>query len=289
VHLVNPDPNLMNDNGGWGLVGVLVGAAVFLAVETALFFSIAYLNDADDEVWLRATLASRSFYVTEVSVLLMGGLSAAVWTAGAWFLVLLIPVYAIAQQAALSDTMKHLAETDDKTGLLRFESWRQMAVVEQGRCHERDRPWSVAFLDLDHFKAYNDQWGHLVGDSALAAVASVLRDGLRSRDLVGRFGGEEFCVFLPDTGLAEATAISDRVRVAISDCVLPDSGAHSTISVGVVTFLPTADHVDFVDALTAADRTLFEAKMSGRNKVCAHEVAPTVGWLEASYGEDLAG
>jgi diguanylate cyclase (GGDEF)-like protein len=285
AHSIDPNPNFMNDNGGWGLLSALGAAVAFLAVETALFFAVAYLNDAEDEVWLRRTLASRSFYVTELSVLLMGALSAAVWTAGAWFLLLLIPVYAIAQRAVLSDNLRHRAETDDKTGLLRFESWRSMALVEQERCQERGRPWSVAFLDLDHFKAYNDRWGHLVGDTALAAIASVLRDGLRSRDLVGRFGGEEFCVFLPDTALGEATAISERLRLAVSDCVLPDSRAHSTTSVGVVTFLPSADKVQLGDALNAADQALFEAKASGRNRVCAREVAPTVGWLAATYGE----
>jgi diguanylate cyclase (GGDEF)-like protein len=207
-------------------------------------------------------------------VLLMGGLSAAVWTAGAWFLVLLVPVYALAQRAAMSDTLRQRADTDDKTGLLRFESWRALAVTEQERCHARGRAWSVGFLDLDHFKAYNDRWGHIAGDSALAAVAAELRAGLRSRDLVGRFGGEEFCVFLPDTGAEESASIAERLRAAVANLDLPESGARSTISVGVVTFLPRTSTVQMVDALTAADRTLFEAKVSGRNRVCAREVGP---------------
>ncbi|NUR09126.1 MAG: GGDEF domain-containing protein [Nocardioidaceae bacterium] len=267
------DPNLMYGDGRWGLVEVLLTAAVFLAVETVLFHAVAYLNIADDEVWLRRTLAGRSFYVTEATVLLMGGLSAAVWTAGAWFLFLLVPVYALAQRAALSDTLRERAATDDKTGLLRFESWRVLAVAEHERCRERARPWSVAFLDLDHFKAYNDRWGHLAGDSALAAVAGVLRSEVRSRDLVARFGGEEFCVFLPDTTHDEAAAIADRLRLAVATLDLPDSTDRSTISVGVVTVAPQPTPVEFVDALTAADAALFAAKMSGRNRVFTQPLA----------------
>ena len=145
----------------------------------------------------------------------MGALSAAVWTAGAWFMLLLVPVYILAQQAALNEPLRERAETDEKTGLLRFESWRSLAVAEQQHCEAKLRSWSVAFADLDHFKLYNDEFGHLAGDAALAAVADVLREQLRSRDVVGRFGGEEFCVLLPDTSAAEALAIAERLCRAV--------------------------------------------------------------------------
>jgi diguanylate cyclase (GGDEF)-like protein len=276
------DPNWMAGEGGRGLLATCTGAAVFLAVETALFHGSAYLNRAEDEAWLRRTLRGRSFYVTEGGVLLMGALSAAVWTAGAWFLLLLVPVYATAQRAALHEPLRERAETDDKTGLLRFESWRQLAVAEQARCAAKGRPWSVAFADLDHFKRYNDEFGHLVGDSALGAVAEVLRAQLRSRDLVGRFGGEEFCVFLPDTPAAEARAVAERLCRAVAERDLPGSGTRTTVSVGVATFAAGVEVTQFVDALTVADRALFEAKVAGRNRVVAREVAAgEVDWLEA--------
>jgi diguanylate cyclase (GGDEF)-like protein len=271
---VHDDPNLMAADGGWGLVAVLCAAAVFLAVETLLFHGSAYLNDAEDEAWLRQTLAGRSFYLTEASVLLMGGLSAAVWTAGAWFLVLLVPVYALTQQAALHATLRQRAETDDKTGLLRFESWRPLALAEQRRCQNKQRPWSLAFADLDHFKAFNDRWGHLAGDDALASVAGLLRSHLRSRDLVARFGGEEFCVLLPDTGAEEAAAVAERLRCAVADEPLLEGRARLTVSLGIVTYLPGSGEPEFAHALTAADRALFAAKVAGRDRVCARVVAP---------------
>jgi diguanylate cyclase (GGDEF)-like protein len=284
AHRVNGgDPNLMNDNGGWGLLGILAATAVFLVVETALFHGIAYLNDAEDEAWLRRTLAGRSFYLTEASVLLMGALSAAVWTSGAWFLLLLIPVYGLAQRAVMHEPLREKAETDDKTGLLRFESWRSLAVAEQRRCELQGRPWSLAFADLDHFKAYNDAYGHLSGDAALAAVAGSLRGQVRGRDLVGRFGGEEFCVFLPDTAAPEAAVVAERLRAAVADLDLPGTDGRATVSIGMVTRSAGGQRTEFIDALTAADRALFTAKMSGRDQVCLSDLAtaPSAGGAAA--------
>jgi diguanylate cyclase (GGDEF)-like protein len=239
-----------------------------------LFHAVAYLNHAEEEQWLRRTLAGRSFYATEASVLLMGALSAAVWVGGVWFLVLLVPVYGLAQRAAMHEPLRELAEKDGKTGLLRFESWRRIAVAERQRCQAKGRSWSVAFADLDHVKGYNDNYGHLAGDEALAALAGVLHSELRSRDLVGRFGGEEFCVFLPDTAAAEAALVAERLRRAVAACVLPGTGAHATVSIGVVTIGPRLDGLEFIEVLTAADGALFEAKMSGRDRVCARELDP---------------
>ena len=267
AHRVNHGvPNLMDANGGWGLLGTVLAAATFLAVETVLFHAIAYLNVAEDERWLRRTLADRSFYLTEAAVLLMGGLSAAIWTSGAWFLLLLLPVYGLAQRAVMTAPLRERAETDEKTGLLRFESWRELAVAEQRRCRDRGRAWSVVFADLDHFKSYNDTYGHLAGDAALVAVAEALRGELRSQDLVGRFGGEEFCVFLPDTPPLVAGVVAERLRGAVAGCRLPALGSHATISLGLVS-CAAGDDVELVEALTAADRALFTAKVAGRDRV----------------------
>ena len=105
-----------------------------------------------------------------------------------------------------------------------------------------------------------------MGDAALLEVADVLREQLRGRDLVGRFGGEEFCVFLPDTRAEEAHAIAERLCRAVAERELPGSGRRTTVSLGVVTFAGGADSPRFIDALTAADRALFRAKTLGRNR-----------------------
>ncbi len=109
--LYGHETNLMLGDGGPGLVTVLLAAGVFLACETVLFLGTAYLNHAHDEVWLRQTLRSPSFYLTEAAVLLVGGLLAAVYNGGAWFIILFVPIYAMAQRAALHEPLRARAET----------------------------------------------------------------------------------------------------------------------------------------------------------------------------------
>jgi signal transduction histidine kinase len=99
----------MTANGGRGAATLVIAAAVFLVVETALFSGSALLNHAEDEVWLRRTLTSRAFYLTESGVLLIGALLAAVWTSGAWFVLLLVPVYALVQRAVLLEPLRERA------------------------------------------------------------------------------------------------------------------------------------------------------------------------------------
>jgi len=271
--ILGSQPNLMDGDGARGLLAVLVAAAVFLAVETALFHGSAYLNEADDETWLRHTLRSGSFYLTEAGVLLVGGLSAAIWTGGPWFLVLLIPVYALTQRAVLHEPLRERAEHDDKTGLLRFESWRLLAVTASARCSRKQRPWSVVFADLDSFKHFNDTWGHIAGDEALVTVAHGIRAELRDDDVLGRFGGEEFCVLLPGVDAEEATKVAERIRTGVSTLDMPGT-QQVTISLGVASVEPTSGDVEFATVMAAADKALFEAKAAGRNTTRLHTISP---------------
>jgi diguanylate cyclase (GGDEF)-like protein len=255
------------EGGVAGLVLLLVAGAVFLAVETVLFHGSAYLNSREDEVWLRATLRSPGFYLTEAATLGVGALSAAVWAVQTWLVLLMIPIYGITQRAALHEPLLERANIDAKTGLLRFEAWRRLALAERDRCTARNRPWSIVFADLDQFKAYNDRWGHLAGDEALSAVAELVKATVRSRDLVGRFGGEEFCLLLPDTTPEEAAEVAERLRLSVAGLLLPLTGCGITISLGVAGAETGAGCVQLVDALTHADRALLQAKAAGRDSV----------------------
>lgn len=258
-------PDLMDGLGGTGLLAVAVAAVAFLVVETVLFHGSAYLNHRSDEVWLRQTLRTPSFYLTETGMLCVGGLSAAIWTGGGWFVLLLGPMYLLTQRAALHEPLRVRAEHDDKTGTLRFESWRRVAIAAADRCQRQGRPWSLMFADLDHFRAFNETWGHLVGDDALVVVADTIRSQLRSSDVLGRFGGEEFCVFLPDVGEGTADRIAERIRRAVAATTVP-AAAPVTISIGVAAVQPTDEAREFVTVLTAADRALYDAKRCGRNR-----------------------
>ncbi len=264
-------------NGPRALLVVCAAAAVFLAVETVLFLGSAFLNDADDEVWLRRTLRSARFYVTEGAMVLVGGLSAAVWASNPWLLPLLLPAYGLAQQAALHDPLAQQAKTDSKTGLYRYESWRSLALAEHERCVAKHRGWAVIFADLDRFKPYNDTWGHLAGDAALVAVADLLRTQLRARDLVGRFGGEEFCLFLADATPDGAAEVAERLRAGVEALELPDTGARVTLSLGVASADPGQAAFDLARAIHAADQALYRAKERGRNAVHAETLGGPSG------------
>lgn len=263
------DARLTYASGPRGLVAVLAAAAVFLIVETVLFHGSAYLNRPDHEIWLRRTLRGQSFYVTESAVLLVGGLSAAIWTAGPWLLVLLVPVYGLAQRAALHAPLRQRADYDEKTGVLRFQAWRRNAELSAERCARRRRPWSVLFVDIDHFKRFNDTFGHLAGDRALLVVAQSIVEELGEGAVTGRFGGEEFCVFHQGSA-AEAVAIADRIRGAVAR--LDEPGVQGlTISVGLATARPE-DDVDLDLILDHADRALLQAKQAGRNATAVRVV-----------------
>ncbi len=211
----------------------------------------------------------------------MGGLSAAIWTGAPWFLLLLVPVYALTQRAALHAPLRERADGDEKTGLLRFDAWRRLAELGVQRCQRRHEPWNVMFIDVDHFKRFNDTWGHLAGDRALVAVArtiaQVLAASVGQRAVLGRFGGEEFCVFIesPDH---EASAAAEQIRVAVShldssELGIPH-GEQVTISIGMATVRPGAP-ARLPSVLEEADHALFHAKEAGRNTTVTQVVAAT--------------
>ena len=126
-------------------------------------------------------------------------------------------------------------------------------------------PLGLLLLDLDHFKQVNDQRGHAVGDQVLANVGATLRSVLRDRDFAGRNGGEEFAVLLPDTDIAVALEVAERVRAAIAEITLPGTDVPVTASIGVAGFPDHASTLERLERL--ADAALYLAKRQGRNRV----------------------
>jgi diguanylate cyclase (GGDEF)-like protein len=162
------------------------------------------------------------------------------------------------------EQLRTQALTDALTGLYNrrhFES-TLLAALEDGRRH--GEPTSVAYFDIDAFKAINDQFGHACGDDALCAFALTLRAHTRAGDIPCRTGGEEFCVVLPRTDLVQATALAHRINAAIRDAHLGPS-RDMTVSVGVATAAGSTDDVD--QLMLTADAALLHAKRSGRDQV----------------------
>ncbi len=162
------------------------------------------------------------------------------------------------------------ARTDALTGLANRRSYMEQLRREMALAVRRRRPLSVAMLDIDHFKAVNDEFGHPAGDHTLAELASRLTAIARASDLVARVGGEEFAWLMPDTGLAEAWQAAERARRAIAGQPMPGGIGTVTVSLGVA----DRDGAASAEELHAnADAALYAAKTAGRDLVAVHESA----------------
>ena len=161
-----------------------------------------------------------------------------------------------------------LSITDGLTSLWNRRQFDLRLIAEQQRAVRFGEPFSIVLLDLDQMKWVNDTQGHQAGDAVLIELASRLAGGVRDVDLVARFGGDEFALILPNTGLGGALRLADKVRGLIADQPFDPGGGESvnlTVSVGVASF---PEHGDNARALLqAADEALYQAKEAGRNRV----------------------
>lgn len=171
-----------------------------------------------------------------------------------------------------------MAKTDCLTGIYNRRYLDQRLQEELDRCRRHGSPLSILLLDIDHFKKINDTYGHLCGDYALRGIATELRRSLRSIDILGRYGGEEFCCILPETPLDQACKLAERCRAEISAAPLCciDQQLTVTASIGVAGQL-SGDTMDRL--IKRADDALYQAKHQGRNRVCC--LAPPREMLDA--------
>jgi len=164
---------------------------------------------------------------------------------------------------------KEMSITDSLTKLYNSRHFMRQLKSEIERSERYERPLSVMLLDIDNFKNYNDTYGHLEGDNALATVADVIRKSLRSSDTGFRFGGEEFTVILPEADIDEALDVAERLRKNIeNDWLSPLSKLKScvTTSIGVAKHSPGELYPALIER---ADKAMYSAKQKGKNRVCA--------------------
>jgi diguanylate cyclase (GGDEF)-like protein len=174
-----------------------------------------------------------------------------------------------------SNKFAELSNLDALTGLFNRRWFDEALPKDWKRAVRAGSPVSLAMLDIDHFKLYNDRHGHVEGDVCLRAVGGVLDGALkRPGDWAVRYGGEEFALWLPDTGPEGASLMAEGIRAKVEALGEEGAGLRSTvtISIGLVSVVPE-HRLPWLDLVRAADRALYEAKAAGRNRVVAKGTA----------------
>ncbi len=172
------------------------------------------------------------------------------------------------ENARLFQQVQQFAITDSLTGFYNRRYFYELAEIEMRRSRRYGSDLSLVLIDIDFFKQVNDRLGHTVGDRVLAQLSECLRAHIRDSDSCGRYGGEEFVILLPETNLKQASDVAERLRRAAENCIttVDHSQVRITISLGVAQMDEYCTNID--DLFRRADRALYFAKQSGRNRVC---------------------
>jgi diguanylate cyclase (GGDEF)-like protein len=261
----------------WTLLVVACGL-LRLALNDGLVF--AAVKGAAPETRLRSEITGAEAIYGNSAELALGTLVTFVAAHAALAAVLALPLVISLQRSLRHSQLVAEASVDAKTGLLNDRTWRRRAADEVARATRAGVPVAVGILDIDHFKAVNDTYGHPAGDQVLEALASVLTAKLPGCEIVGRTGGEEFAFVLPDTTPRAAIEIAERLRKTITLTAFPCEGTSGqalvcvTVSIGLaVTSRPRQNLGKYYGT---ADRALYAAKQSGRDAV----------WLVRADGAD---
>lgn len=171
------------------------------------------------------------------------------------------------QNARTYKELEELANLDGLTYLYNRRCFFDLANREFARVKRHQRALAAMMIDVDHFKIINDSFGHRVGDQVLYRIAQICKEGLRTIDLIGRYGGEEFAVILPDTNQAEAQYVAERIcrQIASAKIDTPAGEQHVTVSIGVAIFDSSCLRLE--DLLAHSDQAMYRAKDNGRNRV----------------------
>lgn len=171
------------------------------------------------------------------------------------------------------DMLDRLCSQDALTGIANRRNLEIFLEQEWQRALRYDDELAIIFMDIDHFKKYNDNYGHVAGDECLREVAGIMKNALhRPADLLARYGGEEFICILPATDLAGALIVAETLRSTVLARAIPHKYSDYncvTLSFGVVSVKPSEQREGFLDLLEAADRMLFQAKRQGRNRIAS--------------------
>lgn len=257
-------------DAGWRGVGVI-------ALSATVYFLVGALiavPGLSAKTWsFKELFGGWAENLLEVATLCLGMLTALALATLPALALVVVPPLLLLHRGVLVKQLEVAATTDEKTGLFNTAGWHNLATHVLAKAQRKaSARFGVFMIDLDHFKRINDEHGHLAGDAVLRAVAATITGAVRDYDSVGRFGGEEFVVLLPDIGEADVVGVAERIREAIAELrvTVPDGETTKVIaglsaSIGVATYPDAGAAVERL--LQAADKALYSAKRAGRNRV----------------------
>ena len=249
---------------------------LFAALAGLVFVGLNHLLTALVITWARGVPIARAGTLdwenlgTDLALMSVGALGSLLWLTNPWLVPLCLGPLFLIYRSLLVPSLKEEARTDPKTELANMKHWNQLAQAEVERARRFGRPLSVVLADFDLLRDVNNRHGHLVGDQMIRRVADAIRGALREYDVPARFGGDEFAILMPETSLAEAMTVAERIRRGVESIVVKvadGSSPAASVSVGVALFPGHGRTAS--DLLAAADRAVYQAKALGRNRVCA--------------------
>ena len=258
-----------------GVAGIALAVMLYILVNTVLVAAVIVLTS--ERPGFRDLVGGWDDNTVEIATICLGALAAVALGSTPGLVALVLPPILVLHRAVLVRQLEEVASTDAKTGLLNAAAWQVQGTRTVRRVHRSRGTAAVLILDLDHFKAVNDSYGHLVGDDVLAAVAAELRSAVREQDVVGRFGGEEFVVLLPDlppgtAGHTEMRAVAERLRQRVASLAVAVDTPDGVLTIGGLSVsvggaAVPIDGITLEQVLNAADASLYVAKRDGRNLV----------------------
>jgi diguanylate cyclase (GGDEF)-like protein len=251
--------------GRYALAG-LVACATFVAINHLL---LARMIDLTSESSMVATgLFSFQSLSTDLGLAALGIGVAAFWSVNSWLIFFVLGPLLIIHRALYVPQLRELAQADVKTGLMNATEFEHTVDMEVARAERMRTPFSLLMVDLDHLREINNEHGHLAGDVAIRGIAEVFREELRRDDVPARFGGDEFCILLPETPPSEAVQIAERIRDAAGARSFIAEGVSEPLRVTVSIGLASSpeDARNRQELVHRADLAAYRAKAAGGNR-----------------------
>jgi len=274
IELASRIPSWLNVPIGLLMVGMLSIVDYFTGSE--LSFSVFYLAPVLYVTWFSERPSGASIAVISAATwglvdVLAGNsyssLIVPVWNSIVRLCFFLISLWLLAQLHRTNAEIKILAQTDSLTGLANTRSFYEALNHEIMRLNRYDRPFTLAYADLDHFKAVNDTLGHAAGDALLRGIAHAFKSALRDSDFIARLGGDEFAVLMPETDRDAAAFALARALEPITAIMQAKAGSLPGIgiTIGAIVFLTPPESLDA--AISAADKAMYEGKRAGKGTI----------------------